>query len=211
MSSKPTLKKNIKKQPKQSAREKILEAALKLFSLKGYTSSATKDIAKEAGVAEVTLFRQFSSKEFLFEEVLSNYSFLPTLKNTLPEIRGMNYEDALYLIASRFLEMLKLRKDFIKIMQTEFRTYPEKIHEIYFGFISEMFRYLASYFDELQKSGKLRPFDTTLGARAFLGMFFSYFNATEYMMLRKYMPDNEKETVKEYVSIFVNGTAKNFK
>jgi AcrR family transcriptional regulator len=208
MSLKTTVKNSVKKQPKQTAREKILEAALKLFSLKGYTGATTKDISKEAKVAEVTLFRHFSSKEVLFEGVLTNYSFLPTLKNTLPEIRGISYEDALSLLALRFLEMLRLRKDFIKIMQTEFRTYPEKIHQIYFGFISEMFRYLSSYFDELQAVGKLRAFDTTLAARAFFGMFFSYFNATEYMMLRKYMPDNEKDTVREYISIFINGTAK---
>ena len=55
---------NIKDKP--VTRDKILEAALFLFSKKGYLGATTKEIAKEAGIAELTLFRHFASKEKLF-------------------------------------------------------------------------------------------------------------------------------------------------
>ena len=90
----------------QSTRSKILETALRLFSQRGYLGATTKEIAKEAGIAEVTLFRHFSSKERLFEEVLNTYSFLPALKGLLPEIVKIPYEDALIVIAKKFLETL---------------------------------------------------------------------------------------------------------
>jgi len=182
-----------------TTREKILETALKLFSEKGYLGATTKEIAKEAGIAEVTLFRHFASKEKLFEEVINKGSFLPAL---------MPYEDALIRIAGRFLEILHLRKDLIKIMQSEFRRYPEKIHEIYHAFIDEIFRTLASYFNDMQKKGILINFNTESGARAFLGMFFSYFNAQELMMRKKYRDMNTDTTIKEYVKIFARGTLK---
>ena len=54
--------------PKQ---KKIIEAAIHLFSEKGYDNSTTSDIAKEAGVAEVTIFRNFKSKSNLLHQILA--------------------------------------------------------------------------------------------------------------------------------------------
>ncbi|MEM2265151.1 MAG: helix-turn-helix domain-containing protein [Nitrososphaerota archaeon] len=56
--------------------DKLLQAALELFSEKGYLGATTKEIAKRAGVSELTLFRHFKSKENLFTAVLNRYSFL---------------------------------------------------------------------------------------------------------------------------------------
>jgi len=82
-----------------NTREIILKNALKVFSQKGYLGATTKEISREAGFAEVTLFRYFSSKEYLFEEVINTYSFLPALKGLLPKINTMTFENALTLIA----------------------------------------------------------------------------------------------------------------
>lgn len=190
----------------QSTRDKILETALKLFSQKGYLGATTKEIAKEAGIAEITLFRHFPSKEKLFEEVINTYSFLPALKELMPEILRMSYEKALTEIAKRFLETLSSRKDLIQIMHSEIQRYPEKIHKIYHTFIDELFKILASYFNEMQKRKILKNFDTEFGARAFLGMFFSYFNVHEMMMHKKYRHIDKDTIIKEFVKIFVGGT-----
>ena len=189
-----------------TTKEKILEKALKLFSEKGYLGATTKEIAKEAGIAEVTLFRHFPSKEKLFEGAIKNNSFLPALKGLIPEIEEMPYEEALVIISRRFLEILSSRKDLIKIMHTEIHSYPEKIHEIYHSFIHEVFKTLASYFKDMQKKGLLTDFDVDFGAKAFLGMFFSYFNSQELMMQKKYRDANTDVTIKEYVKIFARGT-----
>jgi AcrR family transcriptional regulator len=191
-----------------STRDKILETALKLFSQKGYLGATTKEIAKEAGIAEVTLFRHFPSKERLFEEMINTYSFLPALKGLLPEVASMSYEKALTLIAKRFLETLSSRKDLIHIMHSEMQRYPEQIHIIHQTFVDETIKTLASYFSVMQKNGVLKKFNTEFGARAFLGMFFSYFTAQEFKMRKKYKGDDTDNTIKEYIYIFANGTLK---
>src|SRR5512146_104283 len=103
----------------KDTKEKILDAGLSLFSKKGYLGATTKEIAKKAGVAELTLFRHFSSKERLFEETIKRYSFLPALKGLLPEVRGLEYSEALLVIAKKYLERLAERRALIKIMQSE--------------------------------------------------------------------------------------------
>ena len=187
---------------------KILDTALKLFSERGYLGTTTREIAKEARVAEVTLFRHFYSKEKLFEDIINTYSFLPALKELMPEIIKMPYEDAITLIAKRFLETLALRKDMIQIMHSEMRRYPEKIHQIYHSLIDEVVRTLALYFSEMQEKDILKDFDVEFGAMALLGMFFSHFNAEEFLMCKKYITTDTDKTIKEFVKIFARGTLK---
>ncbi|MGD1076234.1 MAG: TetR/AcrR family transcriptional regulator [Thermodesulfovibrionales bacterium] len=182
-----------------------MEAGLKVFSKKGYLGATTREIAGEAEIAEVTLFRQFASKEKLFEEVIHSYTFLPALKGLLPELRSMDYPDALSEIARRFLTRLSERRELIQIMNSEVRLYPSKVRAIYHNFVDEVFKTLASYFKEMQGKGVLREFHHELGARAFLGLFFSYFSTWEFLMQRKY-PLIDETVLKEYVDIFVMGT-----
>lgn len=49
--------------------DQIIAAALRVFLRKGYISATTQEIAKEAEVAEMTLFRKFSTKQNLFISV----------------------------------------------------------------------------------------------------------------------------------------------
>jgi AcrR family transcriptional regulator len=189
-------------------RTKILETALRLFSKEGYLGATTREIAREAGIAEVTLFRYFPSKEMLFEETLQSHSFLPELRELLPEVMGMPYESALAVIAKKFLDTLMRRKDIIKIMQAEMQRYPEKIHKIYHAFIDEVYKVLALYFSGMQKKGVLREFDSEFAARVFFGMFFSYFNAEEFLMRKRYRSVGLDATISAYVDIFARGTVK---
>lgn len=49
----------------EDTRERILQAASRIFASEGFRGATTRQIAAEAGVNEVTLFRLFSTKEEL--------------------------------------------------------------------------------------------------------------------------------------------------
>jgi AcrR family transcriptional regulator len=78
----------------KSKRDKIIDAAIKLFAVDG-VAVATAVIAKEAGVSNGSLFNYFSSKQLLIDEVyleiktevadqiLSDISKIKVLKNFL--------------------------------------------------------------------------------------------------------------------------------
>ena len=55
------------------SRERILEAASRVYAKHGFRGATTRLIAIEAGVNEVTLFRTFGSKGCLLEAVLEQY------------------------------------------------------------------------------------------------------------------------------------------
>ena len=189
-------------------KQRILESALKLFSQKGYLGTTTKEIAREAGIAEVTLFRYFPSKELLFGEVINTYSFLPTLKEILEKIKEEPCEKGLKIIAHEFLKMLEGKKDLIKIMHSEMQRYPEEIKKIYENIIENTITLFAEYLKKLQEKKILRNFDSIFGARAFLGMFFSYFYAKEIKEWLNLKKENTEEIINAYVDIFLKGILK---
>ncbi len=52
--------------------EQILKAALRIFANKGYNESTTQEIAGEANVAEITIFRKFKTKQNLFVSTIQS-------------------------------------------------------------------------------------------------------------------------------------------
>ena len=67
-----------------STDEKIIKATFGILQSEGFTKATTKKIAAEAGVNEVTIFRNFQNKNNLVE-ITKNY-YLQLLISKLEEI-----------------------------------------------------------------------------------------------------------------------------
>lgn len=191
---------------KDDIKERLLESTLRLISEKGYLGATTREIAKVAGVTELTLFRHFGSKEKLFEDVLKRYTFLPKLREILPGLKRLPYEKALKVLGAKFFETLKERKSLIRIMLSEINIYPEKIRAVYSDLTDELIRTLAGYIKSLQKRKVLRQFSSQMVARAFLGVIFSYFLSVEIIEGRDIDKSEMGRMVKEFTNMFVKGT-----
>jgi AcrR family transcriptional regulator len=193
-----------------NTKEQLLKATLELISEKGYLGATTREIAQEAGVTELTLFRHFGSKERLFEELLKRYTFLPMLKELLPELEGLSFEEALTLIATRFLLSLKERKSMVKIMYSEVTSYPVKIREVYNKFIDEMRTTLALYFVSQQNRDTIRKdLSPDMAARVFLWILFSYFRSEEIMRPAGMKKKAMEKDARAIIDIFMQGTLTN--
>ncbi len=58
------------KRRKEARPEEILDAALQLFTEKGFSSTRMIDVAKAAGISKGTLYLYFDSKEAIFKDVV---------------------------------------------------------------------------------------------------------------------------------------------
>jgi AcrR family transcriptional regulator len=191
---------------KTTTQHKLLEATLKLISEKGYLGATTREIAKEAGVTELTLFRHFGSKEKLFEEVLNSYTFLPTLRELLPHLDDLSCEEALTQVATKFLLTMKKRKSMVKIMLSEVTRYPEKIRAVYSKLVDDVRSALAQYFRSLQQKGMFREVSPETAARVFLSILFAYFRNEEIVRGQEITRAKMQKNVREFVDIFMYGT-----
>lgn len=81
-----------------SKEQQILQAATLLFSQQGYHRSSTRQIAKEAGTSEGTIFNYFDNKGVLLEEIIKG--FYTKLSKTAQEgllVRHASYEKFIFL------------------------------------------------------------------------------------------------------------------
>jgi AcrR family transcriptional regulator len=57
-----------------TTREKILDEALTLFSVKGYDPVTVREIAYAVGIKESSLYNHFKNKQDIFDSILNEYS-----------------------------------------------------------------------------------------------------------------------------------------
>ena len=102
-------------------REAILRAAIKVFAGKGYFNSKVADIAKEAGIADGTVYLYFKSKDEILHSFFDRAmeDFIAEGKKQLAEIEGAQAK--LRRIAQLHLERLGADRDLAIVFQVELR------------------------------------------------------------------------------------------
>jgi TetR/AcrR family transcriptional repressor of mexJK operon len=110
-------------------KEKILSAALKLFSERGMAAVGTKAIAEAAGVNEVTLFRTFGSKDKLWVQVFHRYVVRPEPALFLAGATG-DLEPDLHMVMGRIVLLLRENSRLIRMGMMDKERFPEITEEL---------------------------------------------------------------------------------
>ncbi len=75
----------------KTRKDRIMDAALRIFAEKGFQNATITEISKEAGVSEATIYEYFGTKEdllFAIPEKISNETFEESSK-VIPFIKGV--------------------------------------------------------------------------------------------------------------------------
>ncbi|MCL5677132.1 MAG: TetR/AcrR family transcriptional regulator [Firmicutes bacterium] len=164
--------------PRIEARKReILQAALFVFSQKGYAGATMDDVAQAVGVSKAALYGYFASKEHLFSSVLSTTPVMADISELLNaktrEGVSSDPEALLLWVATRFLRMYRDpdRLNLVRIVLAEGGRNPE----VSAAFLtSAVERGSGLVAEALERSGfgskaRLRPM-----AQAWVGMLFSW-------------------------------------
>ena len=134
----------------QDTREKIKEAAKKLFSEHGYAAVTTKKIAEGAGISEVTLYRHFESKRSLFNAIVKENMLNFGIAEFLENEATYDVRKDLTNIATMMINAYKKNKALIRMMvkdpflKSEARAHSRRME-------SQDMKALAAYFDEIKQ------------------------------------------------------------
>jgi AcrR family transcriptional regulator len=145
--------------PEQAAalRESFLAAALESFLANGYSATSIEAVAREAGVAKITIYRQFDNKEALFREVAHRAvaNARETMQNLLVH-RGsddrqtlLDLVDRLYLSASEPKTLALMR-----LVIAEATRFPELAKALYVE-NSYVLAPVIEYLAEAHRAGRL--------------------------------------------------------
>ena len=184
--------------------EKIIKATFEILQREGFAKATTKKIAAEAGVNEVTIFRNFQNKNNLVE--ITKEYYLQRYLEKMEEIFDFNENDEIEdYLQSNFIGILNLSENdysIIKLAMEEVRDVPEKKQ-----LISRITDIIISKLEEFFKSqiekGKIRQVD----ARVLAGMCFSItFQSVILYKIYDLSPSVEtKQYANNFLDILYNG------
>jgi AcrR family transcriptional regulator len=143
-----------------SARQRLIQAALELFTAQGVSSTTTRQIAEKAEVNEVTLFRHFGNKHGLLLAVLEESAAFKNLGESLVSraIPPGNVYQALKDYASESLHALEQVPEFVRSVVGEADQYPTENRRALGRGLTEANRYVAEYLATVIEQGHLNTY-----------------------------------------------------
>ncbi len=151
-------------------RDRILQAAVKVFARNGYFGARVTDIAKQAKVADGTIYLYFRSKEdiliSLFDEVMAEH--IEKGRQELRPVRGVPAR--LQVIAEHHLRLLGGNRDLAVVFQVELRQSTKFMERFTASWLQDYFAVVSEVIEEGQRDGTLRAdLPRMLMTKAFFG------------------------------------------
>jgi AcrR family transcriptional regulator len=134
----------------------LIEAASQVFASLGVQGATTREIARVAGVNEVTLFRHFASKEQLLGAVIKNALALQTEALAYPEAWTQDLKIDLRQYAHLYNTMLEAQEDLIRTFIGEAKRHPEAAKQVIQEAAKPLREKLVAYLESSQKLGTVR-------------------------------------------------------
>ncbi|EHQ90081.1 TetR/AcrR family transcriptional regulator [Desulfosporosinus youngiae] len=183
--------------------DRIINASILLFAQKGYPAVTTKEIAKKAGVSEMTIFRHFESKYNLFERAFDKFAFSPKFKSLFESLEW-NLETDLNKICSSFQDVLYRNQQIILMHLKNEELHPH-FETMLSEFPNEFKKLLIRYFEEMWSRGAITENPETLAVN-FLATNFGLF-FTSLVMNELTFETDIQTCITNYVKIFTKGIA----
>ncbi|HEX9166362.1 MAG TPA: TetR/AcrR family transcriptional regulator [Gemmatimonadales bacterium] len=179
-------------------RDRILKAAVSVFSEVGFRGATTRRIARAADVSEITLFRHFGSKGRLLQEAITcEGTHAPRVP--LPDDPQDPMRDLLAWSGNQ-LRHLRERRAFIRTCMAEMEEHPEMLPPGSPPALAT--RSLADYLRRLKAQGTATAaFDPDIAAPMLMGALFAD------AMGRDAMPDlyqnDPDRALTQYIEMFL--------
>lgn len=192
--------------------KKILLAAIQVFSQKGFSASTTSEIAKNAGVAEGTIFRYYKTKKDILRSILIQLINLISGKLVVESIEKIfdnaQDKDLRSLFKELLHDRLKLAETvspMLRIVITE-AIYHEDVRDaIYKNIISRAVDSFTVFHQKMTERGLIRSDVSSMAVfRSALGNI-AILLGQKMLFGEKFSADDFDTEVENTIDIMING------
>ena len=189
-------------------RRQILEAALKVFSTKGFHKATNKDIAEAAGgISPGLIYWYFKDKQDLLMSLIQQRMSIIQLAEHPEQLMELPPREALAKIGGVYLSMMRAPGNaaFIRVVIGEVLRFPQIGELFYKRAISRVAGVISQYLQRQIELGRLRPHDPMIAARSFIGMFVVHIVARELLCEPEALATSDDQLIATSVDIFLQG------
>lgn len=190
---------------------KILEAAIEIFSEKGFAATSTSEIAQKAGVAEGTIFRHYKTKKDLLLSIagpIATKLVAPFLLRDFAKLLDLPYNQAdefFRAVARDRLIFARKNSKIIKILFHEVPFQPElmeQVKSLFTNVVVSRFEKVVKHFQEQGQIVEEPPWRIMRSAASmFIGMIIFH------VFLTPEAPFDEEEEIDRTLDILMHGIA----
>ena len=157
--------------PPGHKRERILEAALRVFASKGFFGAKVADIAAEAGVADGTIYLYFKSKDDLLISLFEHQMQLVNEALVLAMAGAETATDKLARFAQTYVALVENHPQAAEVITVELRQSAKFMKEYKNPRFAEFLKILAGVIEDGQRRGEFaNDIPAPVCARALFGM-----------------------------------------
>lgn len=152
-------------------RQRILDAAIRVFARKGYFASRVSDVAKAAGIADGTIYLYFRNKDdvlvSLFDGIMCEH--VSAGRREVEKIEGA--PEQLKAVASHHLKLLGGNRELAAVFQVELRQSTKFMARFTASWLKDYFDLLQDVIEKGQREGTIRKeLRRKLASHAFFGI-----------------------------------------
>ena len=189
-------------------REAIVQAALSLFSEKGFSGVTTRELAAAVGVTEPVLYQHFKTKSELYRALVETQCTLPEAETGLQPFVDTGDDAGFFsFLGLGILSWYLDDSRFAKLLLHSALDKHELADLFYETQVSRFYQMIEAFIERRIQQGAFQAADPALIARTFVGMF-----AHLGMIGAVYAPDRplgDRHTmVDQTVRVFLNGLKK---
>ena len=159
------------KEDTRSKRQAIIEAARKIFAMKGYEDTTIAEIAEDAGIAVGTVYLYFGNKRDIYTSVSLDWAASLAAIFEDPTIASLPIEQVPHAMIEATFRICHQDSDMMSLFQVDIQSEAEiQKHKAAGELITGI---LDNFFRQAIAQGQLAPFDTEVYTKVIFGMVHS--------------------------------------
>jgi len=159
------------KEETRSKRQAIIEAARKIFAMKGYEDTTIAEIAEDAGIAVGTVYLYFGNKRDIYTSVSLDWAVSLAAVFEDPTIAALPAEQVPRAMIEATFRICHQDSDMMSLFQVDIQSEAEiQKHKAADELITGI---LDNFFRQAIAQGQLAPFDTEVYTKVIFGMVHS--------------------------------------
>ncbi|HWY58752.1 MAG TPA: TetR/AcrR family transcriptional regulator [Terriglobales bacterium] len=202
----------LKDRSKNPTQDRILAAAVQLFSRQGFTGSSTHEIARLAGVSEVTVFRHFPRKRDLFwaatESRLRRIRISRELRIRLES--DENPRSALPGIIELLVEIVYQHPETIRLLYLSLFELENGAERILRKHLVPLFQPLREYLCRCVSKGLIRDLDPSLAALSLAALVAAHQGLQSLLIGDQGSTANMDDAIATYTSFWMTAMLPEF-
>lgn len=186
--------------------ERLVEAAVQLFSRQGFSGTSTREIARLADVNETSLFRYFPRKQDLFwAAVQSRVNRLRLRKELQHGLAQDGVPEVVVPLVVEFLvETAVYQPELMRLLSVGLMELRPGAERIYRQHVGPIFRAIADYLSRCVQLGLLRNLDPSIMTVAFVTSVLAHQSLSQLFTGTCPPYANTEEAVAAYSHFWLN-------